>query len=164
MDKNENRQMKKQRKRIRLSNVIPDIRKRYKNIRQEDIRFAAMVFYPVAFVDVEAEERSVEDFDAVQLTILKFFAMGLGGEDIAALTGLTTEYIAQIKNLLVNVYGHIATDGTITPLGIESIQREKNVQIIVSKRKIYILSLIYPIVLDDINHRFGYESDFIAIP
>lgn len=146
LENNDNRKMKKQRKRIRLSNVIPDIRKQYKNIRQEDILFAAMVFYPVALVDVEAEERSVEDFDAVQLTILKFFATGLSGEDIAALTGLTPEYVAQIKNMLVNVYGHIAADGTITPLGIESIQREKNVQIKYSKRNIYVDAITLAVI------------------
>ncbi len=118
--KNENHITPTQKKRIRLSDAVFDIRKRYPKIRQEDIRFAAMVYYPVAFVEVEAEEKSVEDFDSVQLMVLRFLALGIGKDDIVTLTGTTPGYIDKVKGLLFG-YGHIDKEGNVTSIGKESI-------------------------------------------
>ncbi len=125
MGKKEVQKAAPQRKRLRLNNVISDIRKQYPQIHQEDIQFAAMVYYPIAFVEVEAEEKSVEDFDSVQLMILRFLALGIGRDDIVELTGTTPSYIDKVKGLLFG-YGHIDSQGRVTPVGLESIRASAN--------------------------------------
>ena len=113
--------MEKIRPKIRLVNTVAWIRKRYPKITSESIRFAAMVFYPVALVEVVAREKSVENFDAVQLIILRFIGLGLGRSEIAVLTGLTPMYIAQVEELLCG-YGQFVPGVGVTNLGWESIK------------------------------------------
>lgn len=136
--------MEKTRQKIRLANAIGQIRRHYPKITPESIRFAAMVFYPVALVEVIAWEKSVEDFDSVQLMILRFISLGMGQEEIAELTGLTPAYIAKIKELLYG-YGHITPAGTITDLGRESIEYDhgngKKVEYKESKRHVQLDAL-----------------------
>ena len=141
--------MEKKRQKIRLANAVAQIRRHYPKITPESIRFAAMVFYPVALVEVVAWEKSVEDFDSVQLMILRFISLGMGQEEIAELTGLTPAYIAKIKELLYG-YGHITPDGTITELGRESIEYDhgngKKVEYKESKRHVQLDALSLSII------------------
>ena len=141
--------MEKKRQKIRLANAVAQIRRHYPKITPESIRFAAMVFYPVALVEVVAWEKSVEDFDSVQLMILRFISLRMGQEEIAELTGLTPAYIAKIKELLYG-YGHITPDGTITELGRESIEYDhgngKKVEYKESKRHVQLDALSLSII------------------
>ena len=137
--------MKKARKKIRLVNAVAQIRRRYLKITPETIRFAAMVFYPVALVEVIAWEKSVEDFDSVQLMILRFISLGMGQDEIASLTGLTSAYIKQVRELLYG-YGHITPDGAVTDIGKESIKNEKKIEYKESKRHVQLDALSLSII------------------
>lgn len=139
--------------RIRLLNAVAQIRKCYPRISSENIRFAAMVFYPVARVDVIAMEESVEAFDPVQFTVLKFLDLGLDRIQISTITGLTPEYVGKVMELLVG-YGHIEPDGSITTIGRKSIDEERKIELKESRRHIQLdaisLSVIpYEISVDE---------------
>lgn len=136
--------------RIRLLNAVAQIRKCYPRISATDIRFAAMVFYPVARVDVIAMEESVEAFDPVQLTVLNFLNLGLDRSQIATVTGLTPEYVGKVMELLVG-YGHIETDGSITTIGRKSIEEERKIELKESRRHIQLDAISLSVIPNEIS-------------
>ncbi len=137
--------MEKARRKIRLVDTVAQIRRRYPKITPDTIRFAAMVFYPIALVEVVAWEKSVEDFDSVQLMILRLIWLGMGRGKIAELTGLTPAYVAKIHELLYG-YGHITPDGTITDIGKESITNGRKIEYKESKRHVQLDALSLSII------------------
>lgn len=153
--------MEKARQKIRLANAVAQIRRHYPKITPETIHFAALVFYPVALVEVVAWEKSIEDFDSVQLLILRFIGLGMGQDEIAGLTGLTPAYIVQIKELLYG-YGHIAPNGTITDIGKESIKNEKKIEYKESKRHVQLDALSLSIIPYEksVDETTFYEKSF----
>ena len=141
---------KEKNKRIKILNAIANIRRNYPKIKTDDITFAALVFYPVALVEVTAQERSVEDFDAVQLLVLRFFELRINITDISALTGLNVEYVERIARLLMG-YGYIDESGNITELGKESIQEERKILQKESKRHIQLDALSLSLIPYDLS-------------
>ena len=137
--------MEKARKKIRLVDAVAQIRRRYPKITPETIRFAAMVFYPVALVEVVAWEKSVEDFDSIQLMILRFISLGMGRDEIAELTGLPSAYIDKVNMLLLG-YGHIDNSGNVTDIGRESIENKKKIELKESKRHVQLDALSLSII------------------
>ena len=101
-----------------LDFVFQEILETYPAIRPETVTFAAMVFYPLALIVVETQEKSFEDFEKIELLLLRFIQQGAGEKEISALMGLSLDYIRPLTRLLRG-YGHIEGLGHITPLGDE---------------------------------------------
>lgn len=120
---------------FKLDQALREIRKAYPKIKAENILFAGMVFYPIAFIDVDVNERSFEDFEIVELTILKFIGQKMKADDIAAFIGLPVDYVNKMICLLQG-YGHIDEYGEITDLGKESMKREEKVILKESRQKV----------------------------
>lgn len=107
--------------------ALENILKTYPKISAKDIALFAPIYYPIADIEIDFEENSFEDFESVQITILKLLALGhTSAEQLAALTGLTSSYIKKIVNLLFN-FGHIDTNLKLTPLGAESVKQGKKI-------------------------------------
>lgn len=107
--------------------AIESILKTFTGIKARDIELFAPVYYPIADIEIDFEENSFEDFEAVQITILKLLSIGHKSmEFIATLTGLTPSYVTKITNLLLS-FGHIDSNLNLTPLGIESVRQGKKI-------------------------------------
>lgn len=137
--------MEKAKQKLWLEKAVAQIRRQYPKITPETMRFAAMVFYPVALVEVVAWEKSVEDFDSVQLMILRFIHLGMGRDEIAELTGLAPAYIDKVNKLLIG-YGHIDGSGSVTDIGRESIENKKKIELKESKRHVQLDALSLSII------------------
>jgi hypothetical protein len=120
---------------FKLEQAFREIRKKYPKIKAENIIFAGMVFYPIALIDIEVNERSFEDFDIVELTILKFICQGMKANEIATFIGLPVNYVNKMIYLLQG-YGHVDKYGKITDLGKESIQKEEKIILKESRQKV----------------------------
>lgn len=165
--------MKKVKQKIWITDAVAQIRRRYPKITPETIRFAAMVFYPIAMVEVVAWEKSIEDFDSVQLMILRFINLGMGRDEIAGLTGLTSAYIEQVQELLYG-YGHITPDGAVTDIGKESITKKQKIEYKESKRHVQLDALSLSIIpyeksvdettLYDREFAHAYQTGVISYP
>lgn len=123
--------MSGKKRRISMKNQIVfalrEIKEKYKKIRPEDIQGFSPIYYPIAIVEMNLEEMTFEDFETVQLTVLKLIGLGQVDEEVLAdLLGLSRNYIARIKHLLRG-YGHIEDD-RLTELGERSILEEKKIR------------------------------------
>jgi hypothetical protein len=106
--------------------VLDDICLRYPRIHPRNVERFAPVYYPIAMVEMELDEQTFEDFETVQLTILRLTALGIHDHHIIAQTlGLSPNYVYKVMRLLMG-YGHI-DEGGITALGRESLSREKKI-------------------------------------
>lgn len=83
------------------------------------------VYYPVAKLKMRVSERSFDDFNAVQLTVLRFFSLNFSDEVIAKTMGLSVNYIKKVKRLLV-AWGQIDAGG-VTETGIESLKEGRKI-------------------------------------
>lgn len=102
------------------------IRDKYPLISLDSIERFAPVYYPIAMVEMDLTERTFENFEAVQLTVLKMVNLGQRDHRIIAETlGLSPNYVYKVLHLLEG-YGHIA-NGNITPLGLQSVQKGQKI-------------------------------------
>lgn len=107
--------------------AIEGILREYPMINAKDILLFAPVYYPIADIEIDFEEKSFEDFESVQITVLKLLNIGHKScETIAALMGLTPFYVEKVINVLCG-FGHIDTKLNVTPLGAESIENGKKI-------------------------------------
>lgn len=112
-------------KRNEMYFALKEIRSKYK-IDNSDIVFFAPVYYPIAILEINLDEVSFEDFEAVQLAVLRFYSLGIKDYNmIADLMGLSPNYVYRLLNLLRG-YGHIDEAG-ITELGQKSLEVEKKI-------------------------------------
>jgi len=106
--------------------VLRDIRAKYPAIQSQDIQFFSRIYYPIAILEIDMEEKSFEDFEFVQLTVLKLFALGhKEPEVIADLLGLSPNYVHRVLSLLEG-YGHIK-DSMLTETGRSSVETGKKI-------------------------------------
>ena len=92
-----------------------------------DFKYIVQLAYPIVFVEVEALERTMEDFPLVEKTILQLVKEGYKEPAIIAnFLGLTESYVSKLFKLLLG-YGHIDNNG-ITKLGIESLEQESSIK------------------------------------
>ena len=106
--------------------ALNDIRNKYKRISAPDIEVFVPIYYPIAILEMNVEELTFEDFDTVQLAVLRFISLKQTDYRIIAdLMGLSTNYVSKVLNLLKG-YGHINDNG-ITELGIQSLMEEKKI-------------------------------------
>lgn len=105
---------------------LSNIRSKYKRISASDIELFAPIYYPIAILEMNLDEVTFEDFEAVQLAILRFVSLRQADPTIISdLMGLSSSYVAKVLNLL-EVYGHVNDNG-ITALGIKSLKEEKKI-------------------------------------
>lgn len=99
---------------------------KYPAIRPENIEYFAPVYYPIAIVELRLAEQTFEDFETVQLTVLRLMSLGITDYKVIAQTlGLSPNYVFKVIRLLVG-YGHL--DGTsLTELGRESLSAGKKI-------------------------------------
>lgn len=121
----------------KVNNALIDIITQNPQINYEEVDRIVPIYYPIAIVEMEMGERSMEDFETIEYVILKLVASGITSVDIlSSLMGLDKNYIEEILKMLYS-YGHIA-DGKITPLGIESIEHRAKITLKRSKQKFQI--------------------------
>ncbi len=106
--------------------ALDSICSKYSAIRRNQIEQFAPVYYPIAIVELRMREKTFEDFETVQLTVLKLVELGIQNPDILAQTlGLSVGYVQKVLHLLRG-YGHISGSG-VTALGQQSLQAEKKI-------------------------------------
>ena len=111
-----------------INDDLTDIMIQYPKITYNYIERFAPIYYPIAMIEVDLNERSFEDFEAIQLIVLKLYALGLNTpEKIANAAGLNSNYVRRMLKVLAG-YGHIA-DGKVTELGKESITKGKKIEL-----------------------------------
>ena len=115
--------------------ALGEILKRYPRIQPREIQYFAPVYYPIAIIEMDFDERTFEDFEEIQLTVLKLVSIGITEPEIISETlGIhNVNYISEVLHLLKG-YGHINESG-ITGLGLESLREEKKILFCWSKQK-----------------------------
>lgn len=104
-----------------LSFALHDILDEYPEIKKERINFFAPVYYPIAIVEMEVQEKSFEDFELVQISVLRMMAAGLTDISVISKTmGLSAKYVSEMRKLLYG-YGHIDENNRVTQTGMESL-------------------------------------------
>lgn len=122
--------MARKRRKMSMKNQIvfalKEIKEKYPAIMPSQIEMFSPIYYPIAMVEMNLDEMTFEDFETVQLTVLKLISLGqLEEEVLADLLGLSVGYISRVKHLLRG-YGHIEDD-KLTELGQESLLEEKKI-------------------------------------
>lgn len=122
------------------SMALEDIRAKYSRIRLKDIESFAPVYYPIAIVEMLLDERTFEDFETVQLTILRLVALGISDHKVIAQTlGLSPNYVFKVMRLLAG-FGHI--QGTeLTELGRESLESGQKIVTVQTLQKFQVDAL-----------------------
>ncbi|MBQ8588616.1 MAG: hypothetical protein IJ454_04405 [Clostridia bacterium] len=128
-------------RKIKAEFALRDICSRYPCINKMDIENFGPVYYPVARIEVDMQEKSFEDFDAVQESVLRFVSIGFREEEVIAnLMGLTASYIRDMLKLLVS-YGHIDNNRNITSLGSASLAEGQKITI-ANTRQVFLLDAL----------------------
>lgn len=126
---------------IKAEFALSEICEKYPAIDKASIEAFGPVFYPIARIEADMEEKSFEDFDGITEAVLRFISLGItDAEKIAGLMALTTGYIEGMQKMLLS-YGHIDTTGKITPLGLESLSEGRKVTVAHTKQ-IFLLDAI----------------------
>ena len=108
--------------------ALADICARYPAIRNGNIELFAPVYYPIAMVELRLAEQTFEDFETVQLTVLRLVALGMHDAGIIGKTlGLSTSYVRKVLRLLQG-YGHLNQNG-LTQLGADSLKQQQKIVI-----------------------------------
>lgn len=109
-----------------VTGALNDILSQYPRIRPESIEAFAPVYYPIAMVEMQLQEQTFEDFETVQLAVLRVLALQITDPGLIAKTlGLSTGYVEKVMHLLTG-FGHL-NGTTLTPLGRESLQQCKKI-------------------------------------
>ncbi len=109
--------------------ALSDLTQRYPWIKPSDIDFFSPVYYPIAIIEMDFDEQSFEDFEIVQLSVLRFVDLGITSPDIISTSmGINNpNYIYNVLQLLKS-YGLIGNSG-ITDLGRSSLKEEKKISL-----------------------------------
>lgn len=128
-------------RKIKAEFALKDICTRYTCINKNEIELFGPVYYPIARIEVDMQEKSFEDFDAVQESVLRFVSIGFREEDVIAnLMGLTAPYVRDMLKLLLS-YGHIDNNRNITNLGITSLAEGQKITI-ENTRQVFLLDAL----------------------
>ena len=102
-----------------------------------DYRYVLRIAYPIAIMEVEAWERTKEDFPLVEKTILKMYRNQISEPGvISRAIGLSESYVSKVARLLES-YGHIKDD-RITELGVASLNEDASIKVNQNKRRIQV--------------------------
>lgn len=118
------------RKKFKPDSALENLLRAYPSINPKDIQYFAPVYYPIADIQIDFEESNFEDFETVQITVLKLIALGHKSPDIiSSLMGLTPIYVEKVVKLLLG-FGHIDAMLNLTALGKESINQGKKITVV----------------------------------
>lgn len=140
---------KRRHDRTTFRNGLMDILDRYPKLQPESIRFAAPVYYPIAQIDITADEDTFENFDLIYKSVLQIAQdVGQNPEEIADVLGLSENYVTQVLTVLRG-YGHIDADG-LTENGRKSLETGQKVMTKTIKQRLQVDALnLVPIRLED---------------
>lgn len=117
-----------------LDSIIYELCNNYNYITPDKITNFASVFYPIANIELEMQERTFEDFEPVQLAVLKLMNLGYKNPKVLSkLLGLNAIYIGKIQKLLFG-YQLIDDSDNVTSLGKESLKANKKIQLVNTKQ------------------------------
>lgn len=120
--------------------ALDGIRSKYPRIRPADVQHFAPIYYPIAIMEMQLEEQTFEDFETVQLTILRLVSLGITDHKVIAQTlGLSPNYVFKVMRLL-NGYGHISGN-KLSPLGQQSLEQEKKIVTTETRQKFQVDAL-----------------------
>ena len=112
---------------IRMNENVKEILEKYPEINEKDIMYCIPLYYPIGMIEVEMDEESFEDYDEIQIQILRLFALDICDVNmISRMLGLTSNYVSRLLTLLEG-YGHIQ-DGRITSLGLRCLNEEHKIE------------------------------------
>ena len=110
---------------INTRQELRNILKAYPKLSMDSINLFTRVYYPVAQVEFEMTEKSFEDFESIQKTVMQLLDIGVTDIDVIADTlGLTPAYINGMVNRLLTGRG-LVRDGQLTELGRESLSTDR---------------------------------------
>lgn len=114
---------------------LMEVHKSNPDFRVLDYRYITPVAYPIAFVEVEALERTKEDFSIVEKTVLKLLRNRfIEPAIIARVMGLTESYIEKVIKLLF-AYGQVDENG-LTEIGLQSLAQNTSIKMNTVKQDI----------------------------
>ena len=117
-----------------LDSIIYELCNNYNYITPDKITNFASVFYPIANIELEMQERTFEDFEPVQFAVLKLMNLGYKNPKVLSkLLGLNAIYIGKIQKLLFG-YQLIDDSDNVTSLGKESLKANKKIQLVNTKQ------------------------------
>ena len=102
----------------------------YPNLHDYTIESVTLFYYPIAMMEMALSERSLEDFEAVQLAVLRLVGLKLTDPAIIAKTlCLTTDYARRVLQLLMG-YGLLDSRAQLTELGQQSLNARRRVTMV----------------------------------
>ncbi len=108
------------------------------NIDPSEISLFHQVYYPIANIEVEMDEKQFGDFDTVEKTVLSLIDTGFSSVDILSkLLGVPNMFIDNILRILLG-YGHIDKENHITKLGKASLEADRRITEVLVKQIISI--------------------------
>ncbi len=92
--------------------------------RNNEIEIFHRFFCPISFIEADVKEYIIDEYDSVELLILRLYAAGIRNADtIHELTGIDVHMIKKLLHAEVYTYGHInPVDGELTNAGKQTIE------------------------------------------
>jgi len=93
-----------------------------------EIELFVPCFCPISLVDADVEEYIVEEYDSVELLVLRMYRAGIRTvEGMAKITGIDEAMISKLLQAEMYTYGHIHPEtGEILPAGYETLKDNEN--------------------------------------
>lgn len=102
----------------------------YPALQDYTVESFTLFYYPVAIMEMALNERSIEDFEAVQLPVLRMVGLGFSSPRVIAETlCLTEDYVNRVLQLLAG-YGLLNSQGGLTELGQKSCNARRRITMI----------------------------------
>ncbi len=99
----------------------------YPSINFTNLEFFIPVYYPIALVELDTIEESFEDFEMIELAVLKLINLGCSNaSEISKLLAIDEKYVLRMMKLLTG-YGHLQ-DGYVTEIGRRSLVEERKIE------------------------------------
>lgn len=109
-------------------NAMEEICNKY-GFNSSEIELFLPIYYPVAIVRMNMEERVFEDIEEIPYTILRLINLGMTDvTSISTITGLNKDYISSMIKIM-HAVRQVTDDGHLTDTGLNSIKEKKNIQL-----------------------------------
>lgn len=110
-----------------LNQDLSTILKTYPTLSVADVDAFIPVYFPIALVEIDTVEESFEDFEVIELTVLKLVSLGVEtSHEISELLAIDEKYVKRVLKLLIG-YGHIKNN-KITEIGLRSLGRGQKIE------------------------------------
>lgn len=99
----------------------------YPSINFTNLEYFIPVYFPIALVELDTIEESFEDFEMIELVVLKLISLGCtSASEISKLLAIDEKYVLRMMKLLTG-YGHLQ-DGRVTEIGFRSLKEERKIE------------------------------------